>query len=379
MNCEKTERKTVRTSTKLALVLMSTLLALLAAEVVLRVVWHNPYASEKSDRIVKLRLQHADADHHIDRSAIDPDNPVVRFHIDERNYIMPSFQFVDPDCTIAFLGGSTTECCAVAEPLRFPAVVGTELGKRGMQITTLNAGNSGNTLHDSVNLLINHVEQDRPDIVVVMHACNDIGLLEKFENYSERCGQHLDLAKIIRTALMSSTNYSYVLGLTRQALREHTHFLPTDPDHLRQLPELAYSEGVDGAFEKRLRVFIRSARAYGIEPVVMTQPISDDYTELTPSWLNLDTQTRFNDIVRRVAREEKTTLIDLVEHLKTNVPNWDTHLNVFYDGIHVTDVGSKIYGEHIADVLGDLILRLKEHPLRHPIEITEAPPDTLLR
>ena len=138
-------RSPISFRTKLTLLVVSAMVAVLASEVVLRCCWHNPYANELPDRMVKLRLLHANADHQIDRSDIDGRKPNIRFRMDERSYILPSFQFENPDCTIAFLGGSTTECCAVDEPVRFPALVSTLLEQQSIRATTLNAGTSGNT------------------------------------------------------------------------------------------------------------------------------------------------------------------------------------------------------------------------------------------
>src|SRR5437867_8610086 len=81
------------------------------------------------------------------------------------------------DATVAFLGGSTTECVAVQEDLRFPALVSVLLAQQGLKVNTLNAGRSGNALHDALNNLLNHVINDHPDFVVLMHVSNDIGYL----------------------------------------------------------------------------------------------------------------------------------------------------------------------------------------------------------
>lgn len=329
----------------------STVFALLVAELMLRCVWHNPYAHEEPDRIVKLRLQHANADHRVNRSEIDAGRPIIPFRVDDRSYIRPSFQHANPDCTIAFLGGSTTECCAVDEALRFPALVSTKLAEIGVKASTLNAGTSGNTIHDSINILLNHVVEDTPDIVVLMHACNDIGLLSSSGSYASRSGQHVSWSKVARAAAMKLTNYSSLVGITRQVLKEHTHFVPTDPSALEARPAVAASERIDGAYEKRVRAFIRIARAFDMQPVVMTQPISNHFTELTPDWIDQDMQVRFNEIVRRVGQEEQALVIDLVDYLKTEVPDWDRHMHLFYDGIHVTDEGSRIYSECITQAL----------------------------
>jgi len=336
---------------KWLLLLVSTCFALLAAEVALRCCWHNPYANESPDRVVKLRMLHANADHRLDRSDVDLEKPNIRFRVDDRSYILPSFQFENPDCTIAFLGGSTTECCAVDESLRFPALVSSLLHQQNVRATTLNAGTSGNTVHDSINILLNHVEQDDPDIVVMMHACNDIGLLSADASYRSRSGNVDDWRSVTRSILLKLSCQSSLLGISRQILNERRHFLPTDTVAVEGRPVIAPSKVLDGAFEKRLRIFVRMAKALEIKPVIMTQPMSTEFTEFSPSWLNSKVQSRFNDIVRRVGREEDVLVIDLAQHLVESVPNWTEHLNVFYDGIHVTDTGSQIYAQHIASVL----------------------------
>ena len=72
-----------------------------------------------------------------------------------------------------------------ASLLWFPGL----LAEQGLKVNTLNAGRSGNTLHDSLNILLNHVMDDRPDFVVLMEASNDIGVLVKDGNYRSRTGR----------------------------------------------------------------------------------------------------------------------------------------------------------------------------------------------
>ena len=283
--------------------------------------------------------------------------PIRSFHValtSGLTFSLPS-NTTNPTTRLRSLGGSTTECCAVAEDLRFPALVSSELALRGLRVTTLNAGNSGNTVHDSINILLNHVIQDGPDFVVLMHACNDVGLLSRTGNYGLRSGVHVGWSNVARTVGMKLSHACYVMGIIRQVAREHTHFAPTDPENLEPRPKLEVSESHDGAFEQRLRAFVFLSRSLNTEPVLMTQPISSQFTKFTPDWVDQDAQARFNEIIRRVGQEHDVLVIDLVDHLKHNVPNWDQHMHLFYDGIHVTDQGSRIYGEYIASILSELL------------------------
>lgn len=339
---------------KWTLLIASFVLALLFAELVLRTVWHNPYQHDGPDRVVKLRMQHARTHHRIDRSAIHPDKPNTLLRTDSRSYLLPSFQYEQPDCTIVFLGGSTTECCAVDEATRFPALVSTTLAERDLHVNTLNAGTSGNTLHDSINVYFNHALQDKPDIVVLMHACNDVGVLVRGEGYRSREGAFLTWPLLANSWLKNLTNHSYVLAIMRQTLREHTHFFPEEPEE-KLLASDAASPKLDGEYEKRLRTFVRMCHATGAKPVVMTQPTSGCVSELTPDWIDTTVQMRFNDLVRRVGAEEDAMVVDLVKHLEDEVPNWREPMNIFYDGVHVTDRGSTLYGRHITESLLPLV------------------------
>ena len=83
----------------------------------------------------------------------------------------------------------------------------------------------------------------------------------------------------------------------------------------------------------------------------MTQPLSNHFTDLTPSWTDVPAQGRFNEITRRVGREEGAQVIDLVQHLVDEVPEWNQHMRLFYDGMHVNDHGSEVYATHIAEQL----------------------------
>jgi hypothetical protein len=172
----------------IALVVIAFAVSTLLVELLLRMTWHNPFVNETTDYLIKLEVNHRFRDLEIDRSVLDPENSRARYRTNARTYVMPSEQFENPQATIAFLGASTTANNAVQAELRFPALVSTLLAERGLRINTLNAGKSGITSQDSVNLLFNHVVHDEPDIAVMMHAHNDIGRLAAKGEYAARRG-----------------------------------------------------------------------------------------------------------------------------------------------------------------------------------------------
>ena len=353
---------------RLLLIGLSFIVSATLCEGLLRVFWTNPYRSEVPEQMVRLRMQHALRSIPVDRSQIDPASPTSELRTDERSYILPSHRFEHPDFTIAFLGGSTTECAAVSEKLRFPALVSTLLEEHELRVNTLNAGLSGNTTQDAINLLLNHVVQDQPDVVVLMEAWNDVGVLALDPSYRSRSGEVLSASTAARWALQAASARLSLFG----ALRSYAT--------MRPLETRGFAGGADPHHEqvavpaepyvRRLRAFVRLARAFEIAPVLMTQPAVGARTALTPGWVDAGNQSAFNAAMRRVATEEGVVLIDLARHLAEDVEGWNMPMKVFYDGIHVTDDGSRIYASYITDRLRDTVL-LSSTSLRNRDE--EAP------
>ncbi len=330
------------------LVLISLTVSALLCESLLRMVWDNPFRPVEHEPVIRLAIQLPQQDVPLDRSALDPDSPLVWMRVDERGYIRPSRRFVDPDATIVFLGGSTTECAAVDEELRFPVLVSRLFEERhGLRINALNAGRSGNTAHDSLNVLLNHVVADRPEVVIMMHAINDIGTLARRESY--RLAESIDVRTPLLWLIRQASSHSSLFAALRMWLR------------LRQLEPRAFELAQHGEiaseeFVARLRAYIRVARAFGIEPVLMTQPVAGVRTPLTPDWTDPFNQEIFNQEIRRVVAEEDAVLIDLERYLFEHVEGWDEPMRVFYDGVHVTNSGSQIYAEHIVARLSESVL-----------------------
>jgi lysophospholipase L1-like esterase len=336
---------------RLWLMMLSAVVAFACGEAGLRLVWQNPYRDEAAERLLRLRLNNARTDRVVDRSAIDPARPTVRFRTDERSYLLPSRRFATPDATVAFLGGSTTECMVVQEDLRFPARVSSLLEQKGLKVNTLNAGKAGNTTHDALNVLLNHVVEDKPDVGVLMEATNDIGVLRR-RSYRERMGEE-PLSHLGRFGLKTASSTVYVMGLFRQWATSGER-PDANPWHRLEKHETAQIPRVE--YEQRLRAFVRLSRAFGIEPVLMTQPLASIRNGFTPDWVEPRNQEVFNQIMRTVGAEEGAVVIDLARHLVEHVEGWDDPMKLFYDGVHVTDRGSEVYAAYIAERLYDAVL-----------------------
>jgi len=338
---------------KTLLSLGSCLVGLVAVEGALRMVWQNPFAHEAPERFIALRMQHANTAKTLDRRAISLAEPTVQFRIDERGYIMPVGRRNRSTTTVVFLGGSTTECSAVQEDLRFPALVGKMLTAGGDQVTTLNAGRSGNTTHDAINILLNHSVADSVDVAVLMEATNDIGVLRGEGSYARRMDEVGTAAVVARHVIQRVSANLSLFGLLRRAA-EPSIVRSALSAPLSQPPPL--SDEQRRAYEMRVRAFAGVARAFSITPVLMTQPLAGFKNNLTPQWSDGSEQDRFNAIVRRIAADERIDLIDLAGYVRDQVPQ-SREPEIFYDGMHVTDAGSRLYAAAVSTELHKLVQR----------------------
>jgi lysophospholipase L1-like esterase len=350
----------------LLVLFLSIFLILFISELLLHLVWQNPYKDSNKSSYVELRQQRSNINKKFDRNWLSKETPLVNFRTDSSGYILPSNQHLNPDYSIAFLGGSTTECSYVREDLRFPALVSKILkSNSGLNINTYNAGRSGNTSHDAVNLLLNKIVLDSPAIAVLMEATNDAGVLSINHSYNSRMGGDLTINDILRWFGLLFSSKIGLVALTREAFTN----LQIRIGQRQGAPETSTGGQVIHSitpsdikgFEARLKAFIGVAKAFKIHPVLMTQPLAESSNALTPDWASNSDQDKMNEAIKIVSIEEKVDLIDLAGYLKSNIPEYRSNpQSIFYDGMHVNDQGSKIYAEYIASKL-DEIIRLLNH------------------
>ena len=350
-----------RVRERIVVAAVAALIALAIGETGLRLLWHNPYRHESPDHLVRLKKHHPNADHTYSRALLSGKDERIRLRTDDRSYILPSLQYGDPDFTIAFLGGSTTECLAVREDLRFPALVSELLSVDGLKINTLNVARSGSNMHDCINVLLNHVVADRPDMAVLMEGSNDVGYLRHDGDYRRSMGHAATIRDLAKWLFQMASARSYTVGLARKSAMR-VSLQPENPSTDWRQSATPLDSVRAELYRQRVRAFVHICRDFGIVPVLMTQPFSDQRTPLTPAWLDATAQDQFNEIVREVGGAEGVEVVDLVRYLQGEVPGWKEPNRIFYDAIHVTDNGSQVYARHIADRLRPLISDGRQRP-----------------
>lgn len=298
----------------------------------------------------------------------------VRLTVDGDGFIGSALRFDKPDVTIAFLGGSTTECLYLDEDKRFPSVVASLLGeRRGWRVQAVNAGISGgNSLH-AINKLINVVAPKIPQVVMFMDAINDLTTLAYFGSYwnADRRGNLVvvENGEGSFPYMLKVLAKRHVPGYFTMAMVVSDYLNPKVDDEFvfdRQVfnANLQREEELVAMFRQQLILFVYATRAIGATPVLMTQanrierddPFVRDLFRRTRPGLDYDrwakAYARFNEEIRRVAALEHIDLVDLAK----TIPGTKEYA---YDPVHLTERGSVAAAGEIVKILDRVMPDMK--------------------
>jgi hypothetical protein len=277
-----------------------------------------------------------------------------KIDIDENGFIKPSKKYADPDLSIVFLGGSTTECMFMDEENRFPYVVGAILEQEtGKKINAYNGGLSGNNSLHAIDLLVNKVVPLKPRVVVFMENINDLSTLLYEKTYWNRNNVRAPLETLVKGKLVGKLLKEMFIPNLNEAYRNLTKSLfGKEEDEFAQARRKKLSvdqAGFAREFAMNLQIFIDICRDRGITPVLMTQAnrIKGDPDPVVAAYIGRYGQDTgisyrdfkelydlFNDTIREVGRKNGVMVIDLAH----DVPPDKEHL---YDMVHFNDAGSR--------------------------------------
>jgi lysophospholipase L1-like esterase len=163
----------------------------------------------------------------------------------------------------------------------------------------------------------------------------------------------------------TASKHSSLIGFVRRATTYVAPEVRRSPDDPNALPRAPEAE----PYVARVRAWVRTARAFGIEPVLVTEPLSTLRNELTPPWTDAGALNAFNQKVREIGREENAVVIDLAELVQAE-PAFAKPETIYYDGMHVNDEGARIYGRLVAQALArDVLPRLRAARAAQPPQI----------
>ncbi len=296
---------------------------------------------------------------------------------DKDGFILPSEMHIEPDVTLFFLGGSTTECRAVDPLQRFPYLAGRILEKRsGMKVNSYNGGVSGNHSFHSINTLINKVLPYSPDIVILKHNSNDILLIPYGSYWDKAPGKTLVVQSQISSEKSQNSIFTFpvIRTFARRALNKMSSS-PVPDNFQKYSKKEGEMVNVDRdlvltQFRNSLYTFIAICRSWNIEPVLMTQAIIDDDQRMVSDpipesfsfpmpkdplkdsiMLNVlySFHHLFNETIREVCEVKHVVLIDL----KKEVPS--RNHTYIYDLYHYNNQGSEYVANIIATALEPLL------------------------
>lgn len=288
-----------------------------------------------------------------------------RISIDANGFIENGNPKTDNSFVITFIGGSTTETLYVEEKERFPSVVERELREKlSKNIKTINAGVSGNNSMHSLLNFQSKILPENPRIAVLMHNINDFALLSKTGSYwiaptgkeivqREEVSNEIRLFDLLRDAMsiFIPDLYAYLKPRLFPNLNVRDEF-----NGYREGSIGKYSIETRSMFEKSLRSFVELSRTWDVKPVLMTQfnrVSTKDY--LFMRWIReqglgnqaeemADLYNELNEIIRKVAAETGTQLIDL----DIKIPKTSEYI---YDIVHLNTKGSRLVGNLISQEL----------------------------
>jgi lysophospholipase L1-like esterase len=304
--------------------------------------------------------------------------------VDRQGFIMPSKIHDHPDLTIAFLGGSTTECTYVDEDNRFPYLVGRLLERQThLKVNSYNAGRSGNNTLHCLNILLNKVVNLKPDFVVLMENINDLAILMYEKTYWNTNPSRSPIQERLPTFKTVGQDLRQIFYLVRDL---------TIPNLSRELKKMFpfgrkgkgdEFQGVRGKkitidqdllvreFSLNLQTFINLCRARGITPALMTQPsrLTENPDPLIKKMMyQLEIGQgitygefkgafdRLNQTIRDLGAQNRVLVIDLAQEIPPVKEN-------ICDVAHFNDQGSRLVAARIAAALTPVISSLPKKPL----------------
>jgi lysophospholipase L1-like esterase len=299
--------------------------------------------------------------------------------IDNDGFIIPSKEYSNPDISMVFLGGSTTECRFVEEENRFPYLTGLLIERKlGIKINSYNAGRSGNNSLHSLDILLNKVLPLKPDIVVLMENINDLSILlheKSYWNKNKSRSVIFDMNDEIVSNFFKIMRDRWIPNLSaemRNFDRSIRSFRKSDSKAndefaaTRGKPITVDKSGMVEEFEMNLQSFIYLCKARNIIPVIMTMSsrfkekpdkiVADAIKDTGVGYEQFkDIFDTFNESIRKKAKENNIMVIDLAK----KIPQEKEFL---YDIVHHNDNGSIKSAEIISEQLAPLVQQIQSRP-----------------
>ncbi len=354
---------------KLALLVFGIFLALVLLEVLLQI--HNPLQARiKGNRIVLSTNKTYHIKNDIIKS-LDPEITITRNSLGFRGANPPPD--FDKYLSVVTIGGSTTQCFFLSEDQTWTARLGQKLDQQVAPFWINNAGLDGHSTHGHLVLLEDFIVPLHPKVAIFLVGSNDVARSSISDWDAENVKSGIQFSST-KAFVKSLSAYSEVVALFLNGYRSYTAYkaglIHQQIDLTKQgyldIPEAEQKQYLQEnaspvllkGYEERLQKLVQVSRNAGIEPVFVTQPLlvgsgTDDVTGVDLARIHAygprqtgkmywDTVEAYNDVTRKLARENGITIVDLARSMPKSS-------RYFYDFIHYTPQGAQV----IADILDD--------------------------
>jgi len=289
--------------------------------------------------------------------------------VDSDGFIRPSRKYAQPDLSLVFLGGSTTECMFVEEENRFPYVAGVILEQEtGRKINSYNGGMSGINTLNCIDILVNKVLPLKPRVVVFMENINDLSTLLYEGTYWNNNTWRSPIQTLYkRESLGLLLNEIFIPNITAAYKNLTLTVLRGEQDQFAayrgKKPQVDKAR-LNQEFAMNLQTIVDICKVRGIIPVLMTQAnritgrpdqVIKTYVGRFGEHASLSYQDfkeiydSFNATIRQVGQRNQVLVIDLA----AEIPPDKTYI---YDLVHLNDTGSRYAAGLIAARLKSLLV-----------------------
>lgn len=288
------------------------------------------------------------------------------YQTDSKGFIVTDKNHQNPDLSIYFLGGSTTECIFVTDSVRFPEGVARKLENQyPIKINAYNCGVGRTNSAHTINLLQNKILNEQPDLLVFNHLVNDLAVLYYFEGvyYDNNNTRKLkstigDLYSESNCNNKSATYFSSLLDAVSQNKNPKDEFKDERDLSLKNDAEKARIKSI---YRKSIRSLLALSEANNIPCILLSQPSTFNLIrqkiiklEIRKSlFKNLsakeeeafkndfyDLHYDFNKILEEEAQNYEVLFIDLAKEILQ--PEY------FYDEVHLNDNGARLASQIIS-------------------------------
>lgn len=391
---------------KVILALVSIVIAIVALELILRVV--QPFGFRIKGQSVSLPTNTSVTYRVKPTAKLDSLVTVTKNSLGFRGKEPPA-RF-DSYLTIVTVGGSTTESIMINEGQTWTDLVGKHLSQHFSNVWINNGGLEGHSTFGHLVLLKEYLTALRPRYALFLVGTNDLALFEAREwgvlhsktearTVQEWLAEHSEIVRLYTN--LQRYQASSALGLTSQEVIDFANTVASGeeyPDYRvlgETSPHYNISDlvGTDSdlneylmAYRSRLIELITLARSNHIEPILLTQPAVygpaiDDLTGTdlgkmavlttngefgegmtgTEKWWILET---YNSATRQVAQEHDVHLIDLARQLPKST-------RFFYDFIHFSNAGSEKVAEIVYQELCSYLASREPELMHTPCQVLE--------